>query len=71
MRAGFVLAALAITLAGCGEYKQSVPYQDGQYQGKTDQRHWDNARFDHNAEAWAEALNQRARRQNEYNRTRD
>jgi outer membrane protein assembly factor BamE (lipoprotein component of BamABCDE complex) len=71
MRTGCLLAVLVITLSGCSEYKQSVPYEDGQYQGKTDQQHWDNGRFGHDREAWAQAVNERAQRQNEYNRSGD
>lgn len=64
-----VLAVLTLGLTACGEYKQSVPYENGMYQGKTDQRHWDNERFKHEPAAWSEAVNERAQRQNEYRRT--
>ena len=36
-----VLAAFAI--AGCGEKEQVVVYKQGKYQGKPDNRSWDNA----------------------------
>jgi hypothetical protein len=36
-----VLAACAI--AGCGEKEQVVVYKQGKYQGKPDNRSWDNA----------------------------
>ena len=71
MRAVLTLMLLACTLAGCGEYKQSVAYKDGEYQGKTDQRHWDNDRFQHDKAIWASAVTERAQRQNEYKRTGD
>ncbi len=71
MRAALTLWLLACILTGCGEYKQSVAYQDGTYQGKTDQRHWDNVRFQHDKATWASAINARAQRQNEYKRTGD
>lgn len=71
MKTVLSLCLLACILAGCGEYKQSVAYKDGEYQGKTDQRHWDNARFKHDKATWASAINERAQRQNEYKRTGD
>ena len=71
MRMVLTISLLACALAGCGEYKQSVAYENDTYQGKTDQRHWDNERFKHDQAAWAEAVNQRAQRQNEYRRTGD
>ena len=67
-----VLIGLAcFALSACGEYKQSVAYDNGVYQGKTDQRHWDNDRFKHDQKTWATAVNARAQRQNEYERTGD
>ena len=66
-----VLIGLAVVLSACGEYKQSVSYDEGMYQGKTDQRHWDNERFNNDQKTWAAAVNERAQRQNEYKRTGD
>lgn len=63
--------AVCLALTGCGEYQQSVAYEDNGYQGKTDQRHWDNAQFQHDPAAWSEAINQRAQRQNEHPRASD
>jgi hypothetical protein len=71
MRAFLTFLLLACALAGCGEYKQSVAYTDGEYQGKTDQRHWDNDRFKHDKAAWVSAVTERVQRQNEYKRTGD
>lgn len=62
---------VCLALTGCGEYQQSVAYEDNGYQGKTDQRHWDNAQFKHEPAAWSEAINQRAQRQNEHPRASD
>lgn len=67
----FLTAVFAFALSACGEYKQSVAYDNGMYQGKTDQRHWDNERFNHDQKAWAAAINERTQRQNEYKRTGD
>ena len=68
---GFWMIGVCVTLSGCGEYQQSVAYEDNGYQGKTDQRHWDNAQFKQDAAAWSEAINQRVQRQNEHPRTSD
>lgn len=62
------VAAIA-TLAGCGEYQQHVEYADGGYQGKKDQRAWDNEAAMHDRAAWKQIINERAQRQNEYART--
>ena len=44
MRASLVLlAVLAVGLAACGEKEQVVVYKQGKYQGKPDNRSWDNA----------------------------
>lgn len=65
LRSISILSLLA-TLAACGEYKQQVEYVDGGYQGKTDQRHWDNASFNHDQAAWAETIHERTLQQNEH-----
>ena len=62
---------VGLALTACGEYKQSVAYEGSGYQGKTDQRHWDNAQFQHDPAAWSAAINQRAQRQNEHPRASD
>ena len=70
MRAFHVMFLLAAALlAGCGEYKQSVPYEDGGYQGKKDTRMWDSERFMHDPSVWKQIVNERTQRQNEYVRT--
>lgn len=63
------LALLATLLTGCGEYKQSVAYEDGGYQGKKDERMWDNERFMHDPSVWKQMINERTQQQNEYGRT--
>ncbi|HEY3327984.1 MAG TPA: hypothetical protein VGK14_12595 [Novimethylophilus sp.] len=60
---------LACGLAGCGEYKGLVPYENGAFQGKHDQRVWDSARFGHQKEVWVEVIHARNLQQNEYRRT--
>lgn len=38
-----LLAVLAVALSGCGEKEQVVVYKQGKYQGKPDNRAWDNS----------------------------
>jgi hypothetical protein len=52
-------------LAGCGEYQQSVPYENGGYQSKQDQRVWDSESFMHDQSFWRQVVNERTQRQNE------
>jgi len=71
-------AALAVTagLAGCGESKQVIMYQQGKYQGKPDTRPWENdpSASLHTSSTWTKgdkssweaALKSRAQSQNEY-----
>jgi hypothetical protein len=42
MRA-LLLVLAAVAIAGCGEKEQVVVYKQGKYQGKPDNRSWDNA----------------------------
>jgi len=72
MKHGYALASLmAVLLAGCGEYKQKVEYEDGGYQGKKDTRMWDSERFMHDRSVWKQMVNERTQRQNEYVRTEE
>jgi hypothetical protein len=79
MRALAVLVAVAaLGLAGCGEKEQVVVYKQGKYQGKPDNRSWDNeppvaelrggkwTKGDRTS--WEEAVKQRQLSQNEYQR---
>ena len=75
-----VLAALAasFTLAGCGEKEQVVVYKQGKYQGKPDNRSWENEPLPAdfrggkwtkgNRESWEESVKQRQLAQHEYKR---
>ena len=38
-----LIAAAALAIVGCGEKEQVVVYKQGKYQGKPDNRSWDNA----------------------------
>jgi len=70
LRTALVLVLPAM-LAGCGEYKQVVEYQNGSYVGKQDERPWDSERFMHDPEMWRQVMHERNQRQNEYGRTGD
>lgn len=61
-------AAVAVLLSGCGEKAQVVVYKQGKYQGKPDEKPWENERFS-NKMQWEESLKTRALAQNEYKRT--
>lgn len=64
-----MIAVLIGLLGGCGEYKQSVTYENGGYQGKRDTRPWDSEHFMHDSSVWKQMVNERTQRQNEYQRT--
>ncbi len=66
-----ILPLAALLLAGCGEYPQMVEYRDGGYQGKQDQRSWDGPATLHDRSVWKQMINERAQRQNEYDRVGD
>ena len=70
MRVTVAIAGLMLALlTGCGEYKQSVDYEDGGYQGKKDERVWESERFMYDPSVWKQMINERTQRQNEYVRT--
>ena len=74
MRSAWLAAgavALALALAGCGERPQVINYKQGKYQGKPDTPAFDNAPFNGNKQQWENAIDTRARAQNEYVRLRD
>ena len=69
MRKGLVLAIAAVlpfAAAGCGEKSSVTVYKQGQYQGKTDKRPWDNDQFKGDKTAWEKAVKARNLGQNEY-----
>ncbi|MCC6609138.1 MAG: hypothetical protein IT515_05610 [Burkholderiales bacterium] len=65
---------VALGLAGCGEPPQVVVYKQGKYQGKPDQRPWENAPLTYghakwtqgNEQSWTDEVNTRTQAQNEY-----
>lgn len=60
--------AASLLLSGCLEVPQHVAYADGGYAGKRDNRVADVGLRGDSA-AWRRAIDQRARMQNEFNRT--
>jgi hypothetical protein len=64
-------AAVAMTVAGCGERPQVINYKQGKYQGKPDTPAYSNAPFNGNRQQWENEINNRAQTQNEYVRLRD
>jgi hypothetical protein len=72
MRAGRVLILAVATaiamlgLAGCGENQQVTVYKQGKYQGKPDQKPWDDPQYGGDEAKWERAIQQRTQAQNEY-----
>lgn len=63
-----VAVGLAAIGAGCGEKTAVMVYKQGQYQGKPDQRPWDNSQFKDDKTNWELAIKRRNSYQNEYTR---
>lgn len=57
--------AFAAGLAACGEREQVIVYKQGKYQGKPDDKPWQNARWS-SKDQWEAALKSRNLTQNEY-----
>jgi hypothetical protein len=80
MRLALILAAAlaAVTTGGCGEKEQVVVYKQGKYQGKPDNRSWDNAPLaaewrggewkQGDRASWEDSIKNRQLTQNEYKR---
>lgn len=67
----WLMAAAVATFfaaAGCGEKAPVTVYKQGQYQGKPDNRPWDNEQFKNDKLAWEKAIKARNNGQNEYSR---
>lgn len=63
----YCVLALPLLLAGCLEVDQHPEWLRGEYAGKEDQRHFQQ-RFHNDRLAWSAAVQNRAMKQNEYNR---
>jgi hypothetical protein len=81
LRVALILAAalaLVTTLSACGEKEQVVVYKQGKYQGKPDNRSWDNESpvaelrggkwTKGDRASWEDSIRQRQLGQNEYQR---
>ena len=68
--AGWTVATIVIAagLAACGEKAQVTVYQQGTYQGKSDDLPWANDRFKNDKVEWEKAIKARTSGQNEYAR---
>jgi major membrane immunogen (membrane-anchored lipoprotein) len=77
MRIALIVAA-ALALGACGEKEQVVVYKQGKYQGKPDNRSWDNESpvaelrggkwTKGDRTSWEDSIRQRQLGQNEYQR---
>ena len=65
--AGIAAGAVALLIAGCGD--KPVVYKQGQYQGRSDSRPWDNDQFKGSQVEWEKAIKARNLGQNEYTRS--
>jgi len=78
MRTALVAVLAVFALAACGEKEQVVVYKQGKYQGKPDNRSWDNAPLaaefrggnwkQGDRASWEESIKTRQLSQNEYKR---
>lgn len=60
-----VVVGAGFLLGGCGERPQVITYQQGKYQGKPDEKPWENSRWSDKRQ-WENALKTRGAGQNEY-----
>ena len=60
-----LITASGFVLAGCGEKPQVIVYKQGKYQGKPDEKPWENSRWSDKSQ-WETALKTRTAGQNEY-----
>lgn len=63
----YCVLALPLLLAGCLEVDQHPEWLRGEYAGKDDDRHFQR-RFHNDRLAWSATIQNRAMKQNEYNR---
>lgn len=67
MKTLLILCAV-LGLSACGEYPQTVNYKQGEYQGKTDARPYDNPKYGGDKSKWENDIRDRGQQQNEYKR---
>ncbi|MFC0250450.1 hypothetical protein [Massilia consociata] len=63
----YLVLALPLVLGGCLEVEQHPEWLHGEYAGKKDNRHFQ-TRFHNDRLAWSATIQNRAMKQNEYNR---
>lgn len=63
----YCVLALPLLLSGCLEVEQFPAWLRGEYAGKEDNRHYQ-TRFHNDRLAWSATVQNRAMKQNEYNR---
>ncbi|OIR03488.1 hypothetical protein GALL_143470 [mine drainage metagenome] len=64
----FLMAAMALALAGCGERDKAMVYKQGVYQGKTDSAPWNNALYKGDKAKWESDIRARNQQQDESRR---
>jgi len=64
-------AVVALGLQACGEKEQVIVYKQGNYQGKSDGKPWENATFAGDQAKWENSIRARGQNQNEYKRIAD
>ena len=64
----FLIAVIALVLAGCGERETVVVYKQGEYQGKTDAAPWNNTAYNGDKAKWEGDIRARNRLQDESRR---
>ncbi|HUY03782.1 MAG TPA: hypothetical protein VMV33_10885 [Rhodocyclaceae bacterium] len=64
----FLMASIALALAGCGNRDKAVVYKQGVYQGKTDTAPWNNAKYKGDKAKWESDIRARNQQQDESRR---
>ena len=64
----FLMAVVALALAGCGDRDKAVVYKQGVYQGKTDSAPWNNALYKGDKAKWESDIRARNQQQDESRR---
>lgn len=64
----FLMAAIVMMLAGCGDRDQVTVYKQGEYQGKADALPWNNAIYNGDKAKWEGDIRARGRAQDESRR---
>ncbi len=67
-----ILVSVAVLgLSACGEKEQVIVYKQGNYQGKSDSKPWENAAFAGDKAKWEGTIRARGQNQNESKRIVD